>query len=172
MTDFFLDHHSDTWLSFAVSYPTERLRVLAAHPERLYKCRDQLVNGKLRPITNPCDELKAIQRLIRERLLLPVPLSPIVYSDIPGRSATQNAEQHLNQPNVASADIRNCYDGMTNAMVFRVFRNTLRRGLPFSDSQASCRSASSRLSHSPRWFQLPPVRSTNLHPLQYSENIR
>ena len=106
---------------------TVRLRVLAAQPERALQVpRSSSTASCGRSPTH--DELKAIQRLIRERLLLPVPLSPIVYSDIPGRSATQNAEQHLNQPNVASADIRNCYDGMTNAMVFRVFRNTLRLG--------------------------------------------
>jgi RNA-directed DNA polymerase len=69
-----------------------------------------------------------VQRLIRERLLLPVPLSPIVYSDVPGRSAEKNAAQHLDRANVGSADIRDCYNSMTNAMVFRVFRHTLRLG--------------------------------------------
>lgn len=124
-----VDHYSDRWLAYLLSHPRERLRILAATAAsryRLITLKDK--NGKLRPITNPCEELKCVQRNIRELLLLPVPLSPIVYSDVPGRSATLNAEQHLNRANVASVDIRSCYPSMTNAMVFRVFRGTLGLG--------------------------------------------
>ena len=97
-------------------------------PEELYSVTKVEINRKVRDFSNPCDELKAVQRSIRERLLLPIPLSPIVYSDVPGRSAAQNAERHLHPANVGSADIRDCYNSMTNAMVFRVFRHTLRLG--------------------------------------------
>ena len=85
-------------------------------------------NGKTRPIMDPSPELKYVQSVVREKLLLPVPLSPIVYSDVSGRSAVLNAKQHLNQPNVASVDIRRCYPSMTNSMVFRVFRRTIGLG--------------------------------------------
>jgi len=123
-----VDHYSDTWLSFALQYPTDRLRALASVDDShgLYKINTKNINGKNREIANPREELKAIQRLIRERLLLPVPLSPIVYSDRPEYSAALNAGQHLNQPRIGSADIRNCYDSMTNAMVFHVFRHMSR----------------------------------------------
>ncbi len=123
-----VDHYSDVWLSFALQYPTDRLRVMADNPAALYTSKPININGKVREISNPCDELKTIQRLIRTRLLLPFPLSSIVYSDVPGRSAAQNAEQHLGQAHVGSADIRDCYNSMTNAMVFRVFRHMLRLG--------------------------------------------
>src|SRR5262245_25806961 len=102
-----IEHYSDRWLSFALSHPRERLRILAytvdSHYRRL-QLKDR--NGKVRPITDPSPELKFVQCSIREKLLLPIPLSPIVYSDVSGRSAVLNAKQHLNQPNVASVDIR------------------------------------------------------------------
>jgi hypothetical protein len=66
-----VDHWSDTWLSFELQYPTERLRVLAMNPAGLYASKTISINGKAREISNPCDELKMIHRLIRERLLLP-----------------------------------------------------------------------------------------------------
>ncbi len=119
-------HYSVRWLSFKLTHPRERLRILAASADSRYRRIQQKdKNGKLRPIMDPCAELKFVQGSIRERLLLPIPLSPIVYSDVPGRSAVLNAQQHLNQANVASVDIRRCYPSMTNAMVFRVFRGTL-----------------------------------------------
>lgn len=118
--------YSERWLAFELSHPRERLRILAARADSQYRriqIRDK--NGKVRPIMDPSPELKFVQGNIREEMLLPIPLSPIVYSDVPGRSAVLNAKQHLNQANVASVDIRRCYPSMTNAMVFRVFRGTL-----------------------------------------------
>lgn len=123
-----VEDYSERWLSFALSHPRERLRVLASTAERLYKSGWRDVKGKQRYITEPFEELKVVQRAIREHLLLPIPLSSIVYSDVPGRSATMNAAQHVNQPNVASIDIRDCYPSMTNAMVFRVFRGPVGLG--------------------------------------------
>jgi RNA-directed DNA polymerase len=118
--------HSERWLAFELSHPRERLRILAATADSRYRrmeLKDK--NGKLRPIRDPSPELKFVQGNIREKMLLPIPLSSIVYSDVPGRSAVLNAKQHLNQPNVASVDIRRCYPSMMNAMVFGVFRGTL-----------------------------------------------
>lgn len=123
-----VEHYSERWLLFTLSHPRERLRVLASTAERLYNSGWRDVKGKQRYITEPFEELKIVQRAIREHLLLPIPLSPIVYSDVPGRSATMNAAQHVNQPNVASIDIRDCYPSMTNAMVFRVLRGPVGLG--------------------------------------------
>lgn len=123
-----VEHYSDAWLSFELQYSTARLRVLATNPSALYSSKIIPINGKMREISNPCDELKMIQRTIRERLLLPFPLSSIVYSDVPGLSAERAAAQHLHQSHVGSADIRDCYNSMTNAMVFHVFRHMLRLG--------------------------------------------
>jgi RNA-directed DNA polymerase len=124
-----VEHYSDRWLSFELSHPRERLRILAATADSRYRRMEQKDrNGKVRPIMEPSAELKFVQRTIRERLLLPIPLSPIVYGDVPGQSAVLNAKQHLNQANVASVDIRRCYPSMTNATVFRVFLGTLGLG--------------------------------------------
>jgi RNA-directed DNA polymerase len=119
------EHYSERWLSFALAHPRERVLVLASKADHSYICGWRTIKGKERYITEPFDELKLVQRAIRERLLVPIPLSPIVYSDVRGRCATKNAAQHRNQPNVASVDIRNCYPSMTNAMVFRVFRESV-----------------------------------------------
>ncbi|MCC7009923.1 MAG: RNA-directed DNA polymerase [Acidobacteria bacterium] len=143
-----VDHYSDAWLSFELRHPVDRLRLLAGMvPEDLYSVRRVEINRKVRDISNPCDELKAVQRSIRERLLLPIPLSPIVYSDVPGHSAAQNAERHLHQANVGSADIRDCYNSMTNAMVFRVFRHTLRLGDSLADLLTGLTTSRGHLPH-------------------------
>lgn len=123
-----VEHYSDRWLSFRLSHPRERLRVLASTAERLYISGWRTIKGKQRFITEPFEELKTVQRAIREQLLLPIPLSSIVYSDVPRRSATMNAAQHVNQPSLASIDIRDCYPSMTNSMVFRVFRGPVGLG--------------------------------------------
>jgi RNA-directed DNA polymerase len=111
-----------------LSCDRQRLHALADVAEDLYRKEWRTIRGKRRFITEPFAELKALQRTIRERLLLPVPLSSIVYSDTRGRSATANARQHLHQSNLASVDIRDCYPSITNAMVFRVFREQLHLG--------------------------------------------
>ncbi len=121
-------HHSDNWLASLLGYDRRHLRLLADTAKDSYRENSRVIRGKRRTIVEPLDDLKAVQKVIRRRLLLPVKLSPIVYSDIPGRSATANAAQHLHQPSVASIDIRECYPSMTNAMVFRVFREQLRLG--------------------------------------------
>jgi RNA-directed DNA polymerase len=120
------DHYSDRWLAYTLDHPRERLRVLSAIAPQCYICGWRNIKGKDRYITEPFEELKLVQRAIREQLLLPIPLSSIVYSDIRGRCAPKNAAQHRNQPSVASVDIRDCYPSMTNAMVFRVFRESVR----------------------------------------------
>jgi len=123
-----VNHYSERWLAVRLEHGRERLHVLAATAERLYRCGWRTIRGKSRYITEPFPELKAVQKAIRRQLLLPIPLCPIVYSDVRGRSATKNSEQHLHQPNVASIDIRDCYPSMTTRMVFRVFREQLRLG--------------------------------------------
>jgi hypothetical protein len=93
-----VERHSERWLSYEVSHPRERLKILAATANSRYRSITiKEKNGKARPISDPSPELKFVQGTIRERLLLPIPLSLIVYSDVPGRSAVMNAEQHLNQ---------------------------------------------------------------------------
>jgi RNA-directed DNA polymerase len=120
------EHYSDRWLAYTLSHPRERLRFLSANAANCYVCRQLNIKGKDRDITEPFEELKLVQRAIREHLLLPIPLSSIVYSDRRGYSAPKNAAQHRNQPSLASVDIRNCYPSMTNAMVFRVFRKSVK----------------------------------------------
>lgn len=120
-----VEHYSERWLAIRLGHDRHRLRALAGTVDEQYRCGWRVIRRKRRYITEPLPELKAIQKAIRRELLLPIPLSAIVYSDVPGRSATQNSAQHLHQPNVASIDIRDCYPSMTNQMVFGVFRQQL-----------------------------------------------
>lgn len=69
-----------------------------------------------------------LQRVIRELLLSPMPLSDIVHGCVKNRSAQTNAARHLAQPSVASVDIRRCYPSITNRRVFRFFYDQLHLG--------------------------------------------
>jgi RNA-directed DNA polymerase len=116
------------WLGFTIRVPVERIRALAAHTDCCYHPFLKTRGGKARLIDNPNDELKRVQKLIRDRLLIPVPLRDIVHGCVKGRSAFTNAMQHVRQPSAASVDIRKCYNSITNRMVFQFFRDRLKFG--------------------------------------------
>lgn len=140
-------HRSDKWLANHIGHDRYLLRRLAGMVERderemaraalpadspqerpflgsQYRGRWKTIRRKARYITSPRPELMQVQKAIRSRLLLPVPVSSIVFSDTKGRCARRNAAQHLRTPDLAAIDIRDCYPSMTNSMVFEMFINT------------------------------------------------
>ena len=120
--------YSLRWLSEVLGVPVDRIKDIAARVDRCYHPFHQKRGTKDRQIDNPNDELKTLQRLIRDNLLLPIPLPDMVHGCVRGRSALTNAMQHIRQPSASSIDIRKCYPSITNRIVFSFFRDRLRFG--------------------------------------------
>lgn len=106
-------------LAWLLGVPVERLRALADHPHDHYRSWESRSG---RGLTDPSDELKQVQRLIRERILVPEPLPDCMHGCVKGRSPLSNASQHLGKRNLAKIDLKSFFPSVTNRMVFDIYR--------------------------------------------------
>ena len=85
---------------------------------------------KWRHIDNPSEDLKYIQRKILKKILLKEMLSlpDGMIGGIAGKSIIDNARPHSNQEMVVTIDIKDCFPNVTEFMVFKTWRNTVRCG--------------------------------------------
>lgn len=108
-------------LAWILGVPLERLQAIARDPDRHYDPFEKKKPGKApRPIDNPLDELKEVQRLIRRRFLADRPMDSSVKACVKGGSPLKNAAVHVNQRNLARVDVKKCFPSITNKMVFRL----------------------------------------------------
>lgn len=89
-------------------------------------------NGGERVIHAPAAALKAVQRLVNERILQPLGTHEAAWGFVPGRGITGNAAHHAGQAVVACADIRACFPSVGRGLVISVLRRDL--GDAFSDA--------------------------------------
>lgn len=106
-----------------IGIPLERLRKLAANAEGHYHPFDARRGDKTRLIDNPDEELKQVQRRIRETVLAQHCVDAAVRACVKGGSPLKHAAAVANQLNVAETDLKNCYPKITNKMVFRRLRD-------------------------------------------------
>jgi RNA-directed DNA polymerase len=112
--------HSLNGLARQIGIPLERLRALAVNAEGHYRPFESKRPGKkARLIDNPSEELKRVQRHIRQNILASHPLDASVRACVKGGSPLKHATAVANQMNVAETDLKNCYPKITNKMVFR-----------------------------------------------------
>ena len=78
-------------------------------------------NGETRPIDNPRDKLKFIQKRINERLLQRTQISKTATCGIRGRKLINNLIPHLRQPMVANFDLKRFFTNITNKQVYLKF---------------------------------------------------
>jgi len=133
-------HQSVNWLAHTLGMSPENLRSFANRAGNLYrpffgrKKPVRRLNGTLsdsgspRRIDNPNDELKAVQELILQRILQPLPVSGLATGAEKGCSAYTTALRHVRRPGTASVDVRRCYPSITNKMVFHFFCYRLELG--------------------------------------------
>lgn len=114
-------HHSLRWLAYQLATPAEVILEVSANADTRYRPFWKKRNGKERFIDNPTKELSALQRRIRDELLAPIPLSPIVHGCVKGRSQVTNAGVHTRAKRVSSADVKRCYQSITHRQVYAVF---------------------------------------------------
>ena len=124
--------YSIRWLSFKLGVSVAKLKVMSADADSHYRLWVRRCAGKCREIHVPSDALKFLQRRIRQRLLVTLPLPEFVNGCVKGRSALSNALAHVEQGVVASIDVKDCYPSITHHMVYSFWRR-----LSFGSSLAS-----------------------------------
>jgi RNA-directed DNA polymerase len=116
---------SERDFAWTLGIPIERLRQIADHPAANYhefiRYKDAS-KTKGRMIRNPTDELKSIQRLIKDRIFGDDAFGPEVQGGISGRSPKSNAEKHLGARVLVTVDVRQFYDNVDHRLVFRTLR--------------------------------------------------
>lgn len=89
-------------------------------------------NGGEREIHAPSAVLKAVQRLVNEKILQPLGAHDAAWGFVPGRGIAGNAAQHVGRPVLACADIHACFPSVGRRLVMHVLRRDL--GDRFSDT--------------------------------------
>jgi len=117
-------------LSHLLGVPRVALDEVCASADDLYRPYYQVkkkANGtiKRRKIDNPKPRIKAIQRKVHQRLLAEIELPDTIVAGIKGRSPSNHARFHVQQPVVVAIDIKDCYPNTDHVRVFRVFREAL-----------------------------------------------
>jgi len=114
--------HSLRGLAWILGVPLERLEALARNTDRHYHPFEKKSAGKApRPIDNPDDDLKEVQRLIRRHFLADRQLDPSVLACVRGGSPFKNAALHANQRNLARVDVKKCFPSITSKMISRLW---------------------------------------------------
>jgi RNA-directed DNA polymerase len=116
---------SERDLAWTLGIPIERLQKIADTPAANYhefmRYKDaSKTQGRM--IRNPKDELKTIQRLIKDRVFGGDAFGPEVQGGILGRSPKSNAEKHIGARVLVTVDVRKFYDNVDHRTVFRTLR--------------------------------------------------
>jgi RNA-directed DNA polymerase len=112
-------------LAWTLRVPLDRLEIIAATPAANYhefQRRKGSSKTQFRTIRNPKDELKAIQRCIKDRILGEDTFGPEVQGGVKGRSPRTNAEKHVGARVLVTADVKSFYDSVDHRAVFRTLR--------------------------------------------------
>ncbi len=121
-------------LADTLKIPREKLVSLSTAPEQNYspfmsvkppRPFQKLPLSKPRPIDNPLQELRWVQKRIYRRLLKPICFPEHILGAVPKRSVRDNAERHLNSTLLVTLDIRQCFPSITNLQVYRVWAELL-----------------------------------------------
>jgi RNA-directed DNA polymerase len=85
----------------------------------------EIKTGKTRDIDNPSEALKAVQKKILNRLLLPVKLPHFLFGAVRSRCVNKHAMEHIGRGTVVKMDIKSYYPNVTNRHVYFVWRHIL-----------------------------------------------
>jgi RNA-directed DNA polymerase len=121
-------------LTDILKVPKEKLVSLSTTPELNYspfmagkrpRPFQKVYSSKLRPIDNPLQDMRLVQRRIYRRLLKPLCFPNHIFGAVPKRSVLDNARQHLNSSLLVTVDIQQCFPSITNVQVYNVWRHLL-----------------------------------------------
>jgi RNA-directed DNA polymerase len=116
---------SERELAWTLGIPIERLRKIADTPAANYhefmRYKDaSKTQGRM--IRNPKDELKTIQRLIKNRVFGEDAFGSEVQGGVSGRSPKSNAMKHIGARVLVTVDVKQFYDNVSHRVVFRTLR--------------------------------------------------
>ena len=117
--------HSVRDLAWTLGIPIDRLRRIADTPTANYHEFSRWKDAgktQARMIRNPKDELKNIQRLIKNRIFGEDVFGPEVQGGVSGCSPKSNAEKHLGARVLATVDVKKFFDNVDHRAVFRTLR--------------------------------------------------
>lgn len=112
-------------LAWTLGVPLDRLRKIADSPGDYYHEFTRWKDASkthARMIRHPNVELKAIQKLIKDRILNGFQFGSEVQGGIRGRSPKSNAETHLGAEVLVTVDVRKFFDSVDHRLVFRTLR--------------------------------------------------
>jgi len=122
-------------LEFRLGENRVTLRRLAKNPELYYspfvrekkvKPFQRIVSDKKRPIDNPCDELKEIQRKITVKLLGGPDVPDFLHGSVKGRTIITNMAAHHHADVIVKMDIKSYFVKVTDDLVYRVWHRELK----------------------------------------------
>lgn len=88
-------------------------------------------SGGVRDIYAPERALKALQTLINVKLLQPLGAHDAAFGFVPGRNITGNAERHVGQSIVTTADIHSCFPSVGRGLVVHALKRDLGERLSY-----------------------------------------
>jgi hypothetical protein len=121
-------------LADVLKIPPDKLEGVARSPEVNYnpfmlarppRPFEKRYVPRSRPIDNPLQDLKWIQRRIYRRLLKPICFPSHILGAVSNRSVMDNAERHLASALLVTLDVRQCFPSITNVHVYRVWSEFL-----------------------------------------------
>jgi Reverse transcriptase (RNA-dependent DNA polymerase) len=122
-------------LEFRLGENRVTLRRLAKNPHLYYspyarekkvKPFQRVVSDKKRPIDNPCDELKGIQRKIVAALLGGPNVPDFLHGSVKGRTIITNMAAHHGAEVMVKMDIKSYFVNVTEDLVYRVWHRELK----------------------------------------------
>jgi RNA-directed DNA polymerase len=81
--------------------------------------------SKPRPIDNPLQELRWVQKRIYRRFLRPICFPGHILGAVPKRSVRDNAERHLKSVLLVTLDVTQCFPSITNLHVYHIWADLL-----------------------------------------------
>jgi RNA-directed DNA polymerase len=116
---------SEREFAWAIGMPIARVRRIAdtpsAHYHEFMRYKDAS-KTKGRMIRNPTDELKSVQRLIKDRVFGDCAFDSEVQGGVPGRSPKSNALKHVGARVLVTVDVKGFYDNVDHRIVFQTLR--------------------------------------------------
>ena len=115
-------------LAWRLGIPIERLRQIAKRTRDHYGEFPIKKGSKVRIVRPPREELKRIQRRIKNNILTPIELPSAAHGGVNGKSPGSNAQPHLRKACVVNIDVQAFFDKVRHRVVYRMFRNELNYG--------------------------------------------
>ncbi len=117
---------SPTKLAWKIHIPREKLEGVASDVARFYSpYMNRKPGRKPRWVDQPTGLLKQIQKQLNEIILKKLPLPDCMKGGVSGRHPLAHPCLHVGREVVVTIDIKDCFQSITRAQVFRVWRHSV-----------------------------------------------